>query len=251
VAGTFNTLLMLRVKELETAAMLTEQLPQVEVFTLMSVSGVDDSSDPGSGVDFKSRNEDRISASEVPMLTAADMVTLPKGEAFALLEGGQLWKIRMPLPDDRDDAPPQVGGAGEMGRARRDRRDRCFVVDLADPGDIDGVGFTRQPERQDLAFGSRVAAAVGDGRQPECPVPKDRRLVRTGSGVASGRPNPVPSPVRTQLRATWRAHRPPPARHSRCPPRIISLRPPAVRPSPARSAASVFDSPQRRSAVSK
>jgi len=90
VAGNFNTMLMLRVKELDTAAMLTEQLPRVDVFSLMSVSGVDDSSDPGSGVDFKSRNEDRISVSEVPMLTAADMVTLPKGQAFALLEGGQL-----------------------------------------------------------------------------------------------------------------------------------------------------------------
>jgi conjugal transfer pilus assembly protein TraD len=103
VAGNFNTLLMLRVKELATAEMLTEQLPRVEVFTLMSVSGVDDSSDPGSGVDFKSRNEDRISVSEVPMLTAADMVTLPKGQAFALLEGGQLWKIRIPLPDNTGD----------------------------------------------------------------------------------------------------------------------------------------------------
>ena len=64
----------------------------------MSVSGVDDSSDPGSGVDFKSRNEDRISVSEVPLLTPAELVTLPKGQAFALLEGGQLWKLRMPLP---------------------------------------------------------------------------------------------------------------------------------------------------------
>ncbi|MGB5651346.1 MAG: type IV conjugative transfer system coupling protein TraD, partial [Sedimenticolaceae bacterium] len=58
VAGNFNTLVMLRVKELATAEMLTDQLPKVEVFTLMSVSGVDDSSDPTSGVDFKSRNED-------------------------------------------------------------------------------------------------------------------------------------------------------------------------------------------------
>jgi len=103
VAGNFNTMLMLRVKELDTAEMLTDQLPRVEVFTLMSVSGVDDSSDPGSGVDFKSRNEDRISVSEVPMLTAADMVTLPKGQAFALLEGGLLWKIRIPLPDNSED----------------------------------------------------------------------------------------------------------------------------------------------------
>ncbi len=103
VAGNFNTMIMLRVKELATAEMLTDQLPKVEVFTLMSVSGVDDSSDPTSGVDFKSRNEDRISVSEVPMLTPAELVALPKGQAFALLEGGQLWKLRMPLPDARND----------------------------------------------------------------------------------------------------------------------------------------------------
>ena len=109
VAGNFNTLIMLRVKELATAEMLTDQLPRVEVFTLMSVSGVDDSSEPGSGIDFTSRNEDRITVSEVPMLTAADMVALPKGQAFALLEGGHLWKIRMPLPDSRgDEAMPTV-----------------------------------------------------------------------------------------------------------------------------------------------
>jgi conjugative coupling factor TraD (TOL family) len=103
VAGNFNTMIMLRVKELATAEMLTDQLPRVEVFTLMSVSGVDDSSDPTSGVDFKSRNEDRISVSEVPMLTPAELVALPKGQAFALLEGGQLWKLRMPLPDAKND----------------------------------------------------------------------------------------------------------------------------------------------------
>ncbi len=109
VAGNFNTLIMLRVKELATAEMLTAQLPRVEVFTLMSVSGVDDSSDPGSGVDFKSRNEDRISVSEVPMLTPAELVALPKGQAFALLEGGHLWKLRMPLPDTRGDLAMPAG----------------------------------------------------------------------------------------------------------------------------------------------
>ncbi len=117
VAGNFNTLIMLRVKELATAEMLTDQLPKVEVFTLMSVSGVDDSSDPGSGVDFKSRNEDRISVSEVPLLTPAELVTLPKGQAFALLEGGQLWKIRMPMPVEDLDMPESLSQiANEMER---------------------------------------------------------------------------------------------------------------------------------------
>jgi conjugative coupling factor TraD (SXT/TOL subfamily) len=117
VAGNFNTLVMLRVKELATAEMLTEQLPRVEVFTLMSVSGVDDSSEPGSGVDFKSSNEDRISVSEVPLLTPAELITLPKGQAFALLEGGQLWKLRMPLPATDSDMPENLAEiANEMER---------------------------------------------------------------------------------------------------------------------------------------
>ena len=103
VAGNFNSLIMLRVKELATAELLTDQLPRVEIHTLTSVSGVDDSSEPGSVVDFRSKNEDRLSSTEVPLLTAADLVALPKGQAFALIDGGQLWKIRIPLPDATDD----------------------------------------------------------------------------------------------------------------------------------------------------
>lgn len=106
VAGNFNTLIMLRVKELATAEMLTQQLPNVEIFSLMQVSGTNDTADPGSSVDFTSRNEDRISVSEVPLFTPADIVTLPKGQAFALLEGGQPGKLRMPLPDPGHD--PQM-----------------------------------------------------------------------------------------------------------------------------------------------
>jgi conjugative coupling factor TraD (TOL family) len=150
VAGNFNTLIMLRVKELATAEMLTDQLPRVEVFTLMSVSGVDDSSEPGSGVDFTSRNEDRISVSEVPMLTAADMVALPKGQAFALLEGGHLWKIRMPLPDSRgDEAMPTVFAEITQAMQRSySSNDQWYRVgetwwhtgkEASSPGDASGV----------------------------------------------------------------------------------------------------------------
>ncbi len=103
VAGNFNTMIMLRVKDEETAEMLTMQLPRVEIQTLMQVSGSNDSSDPGSEVDFTSRNEDRISVTQEPMLEAHMIMALPKGQAFAMLEGGNLWKIRMPLPDDSGD----------------------------------------------------------------------------------------------------------------------------------------------------
>ena len=119
VAGNFNTLIMLRVKEMATAEMLTAQLPRVEIFSLMQVSGANDSSDPSSSVDFTSRNEDRISVSEVPLLTPAEIIALPKGQAFCLIEGGHLWKIRMPLPEaSRDPAMPDnlAAIAAEMAR---------------------------------------------------------------------------------------------------------------------------------------
>ena len=36
------------------------------------------------------------------------MVALPKGQCFALIEGGNLWKVRMPLPaPDPDDSMPK------------------------------------------------------------------------------------------------------------------------------------------------
>ncbi|HSH30925.1 MAG TPA: type IV conjugative transfer system coupling protein TraD [Thiohalobacter sp.] len=122
VAGNFNTLIMLRVKELATACMLTDQLPSVNVHALTQVSGVSDSSTPGSGVDFTSRNEDRITVSEVPLLTPNDIMSLPKGQAFALIEGACLWKLRMPLPDASNDPhmPPDLQALGEE-MARRYR----------------------------------------------------------------------------------------------------------------------------------
>lgn len=103
VAGNFNTLIMLRVKELATAEMLTSQIDSCEINTVMEVSGVNDTADPGSTVDFTSKNEDRISVVETPLITPATIMALPKGQAFALLEGGNLWKVRMPLPSLADD----------------------------------------------------------------------------------------------------------------------------------------------------
>jgi conjugative coupling factor TraD (TOL family) len=119
VIGNFNTLVMFRVKELATAELLTEQLPVVETNELMLVSSSRDSSQPGSGVDFISSNEDRISVSRGPMIAPSDIVALPKGQAFVLMEGGQLWKVRMPLPaKERDPTLPQDLNA--MAQAMRE-----------------------------------------------------------------------------------------------------------------------------------
>ena len=104
VQGNFNNLIMLRVRENRTAELLTTQLPQVEIYTKTLVSGHQDTADVNAEQDFTSSTQDRVGTVKVPLLEPADIVTLPKGQAFALLEGGQLWKIRMPLPaGDADD----------------------------------------------------------------------------------------------------------------------------------------------------
>ena len=103
VMGNFNSLIMLRVRELETAELLTKQLPEVQVHSMTLVSGVTDTSDTTLDVDFTSTNQDRINVNDVPMLAPADLIALPKGQAFCLLQGGQLWKVRFPLPDTSAD----------------------------------------------------------------------------------------------------------------------------------------------------
>lgn len=107
VIGNFNTLQMLRVRELASAELLTKQLPKVNILTKTLVSGASDSADPHAATDFTSSNQDRISTTSVPMIEPAHIVKLPKGQMFSLQEGGNLWKVRMPLPKmDPDEALP-------------------------------------------------------------------------------------------------------------------------------------------------
>jgi conjugative coupling factor TraD (TOL family) len=107
VVGNFNNLVMLRVRETATAELLTGQLHDVEVLTSTVISGVTDSSEPQSQSDFISNTQDRVSSLSVPLLEPAALIQLPKGQAFALLEGGQLWKIRLPLPVAENDGLPE------------------------------------------------------------------------------------------------------------------------------------------------
>lgn len=108
VIGNFNNLFMLRVRETATAELLTKQLPKVDVYTTTLVSGATDSSDPSAKTDFTSNTQDRVSSTSVPLIEPAHIVSLPKGQAFALIEGGNLWKVRMPLPaPDPDEVMPK------------------------------------------------------------------------------------------------------------------------------------------------
>lgn len=103
IAGNLNNLVMLRVKNVETAEILTDQLPHIEIASVTPESGAIDGGEPDQFREFTSNSNDRITLREVPMLQPSDIMQLPKGQAFALIEGGRLMKIRMPLASDEHD----------------------------------------------------------------------------------------------------------------------------------------------------
>ena len=93
IIGNFNNLFMLRVRETATAELLTNQLPKVQIYTSTPASGANDAISNKKAA-FTSSSHDQVQMTSVPMLEPAHIVGLPKGQAFALLEGGNLWKIR-------------------------------------------------------------------------------------------------------------------------------------------------------------
>ncbi|MCW5588120.1 MAG: type IV conjugative transfer system coupling protein TraD [Legionellales bacterium] len=108
VFGNFNSLICLRVLEESTARLLTDKLPQrVQVKDMVQSSGASDASTLTEGAHFSSHTEDRITTTEVPLISSDDLMQLPKGQAFCLLEGGQLYKVRFPLPKNDMEAMPE------------------------------------------------------------------------------------------------------------------------------------------------
>ncbi|MBX9706094.1 MAG: type IV conjugative transfer system coupling protein TraD [Gammaproteobacteria bacterium] len=110
VFGNFNTLICLRVLEESTARLLTDKLPQrVQVRDSLQASSANDAATLTDGAHFSSHTEDRVTTSEVPLISSNDLIELPKGQAFCLLDGGQLYKVRFPFPkNDMKDMPENV-----------------------------------------------------------------------------------------------------------------------------------------------
>ncbi|ERL52506.1 type IV conjugative transfer system coupling protein TraD [Halomonas huangheensis] len=160
VVGNFNTLIMLRVREERTARLLTDQLPKVNVSTRLMVSMASDNADVNSDQDFSSSAGDRIGTESVDMLVPNDIIGLPKGQAFALLEGGQPWKIRMPLPmpDKTEDVPRDVADIAERMRAKYSTGDQWWEGVMPPPIHLD----FEPPQQATRARDRDVPRAPGD-----------------------------------------------------------------------------------------
>ncbi|MEO8152355.1 MAG: type IV conjugative transfer system coupling protein TraD [Rhizobacter sp.] len=115
IEGNFNTRIYMRVLDDVTAEGFVLRVPEVYVASVTAVSRAADSSTPVDFADFTSMTEDKLTLEKVTALSPADLGQLPKGHAFALLNGGQLYKLRIPLIETQDD-PHFVSGAPEIAR---------------------------------------------------------------------------------------------------------------------------------------
>jgi len=99
VAGNIGTVIMFRCKEAATVEMFLSQLPTVPLLRVTPASSSADTSYGEENIYYRSTNEDRFTHSEQRLIEQNDVLNLPKGQAFCLLEGGKLYKLRMPLPE--------------------------------------------------------------------------------------------------------------------------------------------------------
>jgi conjugative coupling factor TraD (TOL family) len=182
ILDNFNHLVMLRVRSVTTANLLAEQVPQVNVLHLTPMSGVTDTAAQGTGVDFTSRNDDIVTTTKVPLIEAADLLELPQGQAFALLEGNRRYKIRIPLADSTNDpfVPESLRKVAQEMKRRYRTSERwaqetdwlgshplgasasgLIATDLADEDDGDAARGAREEPADMLSQGAVLGNVMG------------------------------------------------------------------------------------------
>lgn len=105
--GNFGTLVALRIapSAMGTATVLTAC---VEKTIVRSTTPSTMSQDRGAATDgelFSTQNTDTVREEQTELIQPADLCALPKGQAFVITDGGQLYKIRIPLPQGEEAVP--------------------------------------------------------------------------------------------------------------------------------------------------
>ena len=108
IMGNFGTKIMLRVANDETAKVMTEAVEEVRARTSTPSTMSNDKADGSSGELFTSYNTDSINESAQQIIVENDLTSLPKGQAFILTNGGELYKVRIPLPKNDGTAPKSI-----------------------------------------------------------------------------------------------------------------------------------------------
>ena len=169
IGNVSNTLVMLRVADLDTADLLVKRLGKVEVDMLMQVSGATDSSDPDSPVHFTSNTQDRVSTQTVPLLDGGYLMQLPRGQAFVLMSGGQLYKVQFPEVRDPPDRLPSPLEPIARDMARRYQQVTGMALQSQDSIHYTALASTLrlEPEPADPAPKPEPAPAESNASKPE------------------------------------------------------------------------------------
>ena len=101
--GNYNSMYSLRSKNEATAELLTNQMRDAVIHSLMVVSSARDEADTESNKHFTSTNEQRVTTERVPVIEPAHVASLPPGEGFAYIDGGTLYKTKIPLIEQETD----------------------------------------------------------------------------------------------------------------------------------------------------
>ena len=103
--GNFGTLTMLRVSNEDTASLFTKCVEQIKTRSKVPFTMSNDKSESQNGELFTTNNSDQISEEKISIVEVNDLFSLPKGQAFVMTNGGEIYKIRIPLPKNDGTAP--------------------------------------------------------------------------------------------------------------------------------------------------
>ncbi len=103
--GNFGTVSMLRVSNEDTAAIFTRCTEQVRSRTSLPSTMANDQPDSHENKLFTTHNTDIVTEESQATVQINDLFSLPKGQAFVMTNGGELYKIRIPLPKNDGTAP--------------------------------------------------------------------------------------------------------------------------------------------------
>lgn len=174
--GNFNTIISFRVQDETTARIFTEKQRMVTANDLMAFSAASDSSDVGSGQDFTSSTQSRLTQDKIQMIDTTSLTQLPKGQYYVMMDGNKLYKGRVPLltGDDYDGVPDDIRKvAAQMRDAYQSNiPDWYSYQDYFNPRQVlnDGVNYDAMRDLQsifsrDWQQEAMADVALGDGNE--------------------------------------------------------------------------------------
>lgn len=95
--GNFGTVGMMKIENKDTAEVFTECLEQVQVRSIVPSTMANDHHDVKQGQLFTTYNTDQVVEETVELVQVNDLFSLPKGQVFFVTNGGELYKLRVPL----------------------------------------------------------------------------------------------------------------------------------------------------------